>query len=315
MRRCYEQTHIVLHIGLPKTGTTSLQTLLFERHSGIRYFGQSNRWADQKAKQVLRALLTDEPNRVQVALEHLSQAVDQGTPVVISDEAFTFGEFMLRAQTWPIDSTPETVAAHTRKILGKARILMVLRNQSDWLVSWHRQGLKTGKYTETKFESWLDRDLGSVRRDRLFELLDYNRLVAAYTDQFGDDNVDVRFYEDHRDDFPQLAAEIAQTLGVNDVEAANLLVNSAAANVTPPLFRGLPSELHRLARTTVGRTVLDQMPKRYRTVLRELFERNRPYESLQPSTAEQIRAEFKASNLALRDRLGFHRLPEGYIRS
>ena len=307
------QPRVLMHIGLPKTGTTSLQTLLFDRHPEIRHFGQSNVWTNPDAKTVLRALLLDEGNNAKTAREHISHALTQKTSVVISDEALSFGEFMLRARTWPIDSTPETVAAHTKEILGEARILMVLRNQLDWLISWHRQGLKTGKYTETKFKRWLERDLGSAQRDRLFELLDYNRLVAAYADQFGAHNLDVRFYEDFRDDFPRLASEIARTIDLNATEAHHLLANSPPANVTPPRFHGLPPEIHRLARTAAGRAVLDRVPKRYRTVLRELFVCNRSYDNLEDSTSKEIRSRFQASNFALRRQLGFERVPTCYL--
>lgn len=312
MARYDKQPRVLMHIGLPKTGTTSLQTLLFDRHPEIRHFGQSNVWTNPDAKTVLRALLLDEENNAKTAREHISHALTQKTSVVISDEALSFGEFMLRARTWPIDSTPETVAAHTKEILGEARILMVLRNQLDWLISWHRQGLKTGKYTETKFKRWLERDLGSAQRDRLFELLDYNRLVAAYADQFGAHNLDVRFYEDFRDDFPRLASEIAQTIDLNATEAHHLLANSPPANVTPPRFHGLPPELHRLARTAAGQMVLERFPRRYRTVLRELFVCNRAYENIEETTSQQIRAHFRAANSALRDRLGFERVPTCY---
>lgn len=306
------EPQILLHIGLPKTGTTSLQTLLFEHHPEIHYFGQSNVWTSPEAKVVLRALLLDEANNTKAAREHISRALDQQNSVVISDEALSFGEFMLRAKTWPIDSTPENVSAWTKHILGNARILIVLRNQSDWLISWHRQGLKTGKYTETKFERWLKHDLGSARRDRLFELLDYNRLLSAYFDQFGANYVDVRFYEDFRGDFPRLASEIANTLDLDATEAHQLLANSPAANVTPSAFRGLPPELHRLAHTGTGRAVLDRVPKRYRSVLRELFVRNRTYADIEETTSQQIRAHFRTSNSALRHRLGYDRVPNCY---
>ena len=125
--------------------------------------------------------------------------------------------------------------------------------------------------------------------------------------------MDVRFYEDFRDEFSRLASTIAGTLGLSEDEAHELMENSPAANVTPPLFRSLPPELHRLARTEAGRAVLDRMPKRYRTVLRELFVRNRPCEKLEDLTSQQIRAHFRASNVALRDRLGFDQVPNCYI--
>ncbi|MFM8173338.1 MAG: hypothetical protein ACKN81_07315, partial [Pirellulaceae bacterium] len=39
---------LVLHIGLPKTGTTTLQTLLFEHHSGIGYLGKNRGFPGEK---------------------------------------------------------------------------------------------------------------------------------------------------------------------------------------------------------------------------------------------------------------------------
>jgi hypothetical protein len=59
-------------------------------------------------------------------------------------EALTLGEFMLRATRWAVRSDHIATARRARAVLGDAQVLIVLRNQADWLESWHLQGLKSG---------------------------------------------------------------------------------------------------------------------------------------------------------------------------
>lgn len=261
---------IAVHIGLPKTGTSSLQRLVFAHHPEIAYFGQSNIWTSDDAKMILKALLIDDDRtrngRIHDVRIVIDDALRQHRRVVISDEALSCGEFMLRATNWDIRTDHSAVARKIRDILGVVDIIVVLRNQTDWLISWYKQGLKTGKYVSTSFADWFDRELGE-RRDRLCGLLHYDRLYGAYVDVFGAARVHVFIYEQYSDDFASLAGEIARRIGVDDAAAASL-ARDTAINVTGAQYETAPPILKRIAGVGPLRQIVNLVPAKLRRALR-----------------------------------------------
>jgi hypothetical protein len=231
-------SRILLHIGLPKTGTTSLQELVFSAHPEICDFGQTTVWDDPDAKTVLKALLLGDETDSAAARSILADAARRRPAIVISDEALTLGEFMLRATRWPVRSDHVATARRARALLGDAQVLIVLRNQADWIESWRLQGLKSGKYVETDYRGWLEQDLGASA-ERLLTLLDYDALYHAYCQAFGPGQVHVRFYERYSDRFDDLAAECAELIGVDAERARLLLLEGQPRNVGGDRYSGL----------------------------------------------------------------------------
>lgn len=299
-----------LHIGLPKTGTTSLQELVFARHPQLAYYGQTNLWDNPDAKSLLRALLLDD-EPADAARAALQRGFAERDAVMISDEALSMGEFMLRATRWPVHSDHARTAGRARALLGDAHVFLVLRNQADWLESWHRQGLKTGKYAETGFARWLERDLGSAA-ERLYELLRYDRLYEAWAGAFGPDRVHVSLYEEQGPRFPDLAAMTVESLGA-DGQRARTLAAAEPRNVTGTEFRGLPPLVQHLARSGPGRRILQAIPGRPRQVIRGLIERRRAYAGIEQTDKDAIRQHFAASNAALFRELGMDGRGFGYM--
>jgi len=291
---------LLLHIGLPKTRTTTLQSLVFERHPDIRYFGQTNLWEDAETKAVLRALLLDnEPeNNAQSIIRN---ALTSHKAVVISDEALTFGQFMLRAGKWPIVTDPKRIAERARHILGIVDVLIILRAQYSWLESWHRQGLKTGKFAETDFNLWLTRELKD--NWRIYQkLLRYDNLYSAWVDAMGPRHVHIRFYEEYHSQFTKLAAESADIINVDEAIAARLAAGDAQ-NVTGSHFLGLPPVIQQLVRSDTGRSILAYIPKSLRQSLRKPFVRERRYASMRQSDKTSIKQYFSSSNRVLFSKL------------
>jgi hypothetical protein len=309
-----KRTPVAIHVGLPKTGTTSMQELCFEQHPDIRYFGQSNLWENKDAKQILATLLVEEQyiNNIAETRKLVFKLKEQGKAIVISDEAITFGEFMLRANTWDIISDHFTIAKRAHEIFGDVHIFIVLRNQADWLQSWQRQGLKTAKYVETDFEKWLENDIG-VKKKHLFELLDYNALYNAYVNVFGKENVHVRFYEDYVSKYEDLAVDFVSILGV-DPERTRGLISSNKRNVSGRSFRGLPKLIQKIIRNDTVKPLLKVMPRRLRKSLRSILEVEKRYASLTDSQHASIMRYFSESNAALFRQIGIADKKLNYIQ-
>lgn len=302
---------ILLHVGLPKTGTTSLQELVFSAHPEIRYFGQTNLWHDADAKTVLRALLLGDETDLVAAKQILADAARDHPAIVISDEALTLGEFMLRATRWPVRSDHVATARRARSLLGDAEVLIVLRNQADWIESWQRQGLKSGKYVETDYRAWLGRDLGASA-ERLLALLDYSSLYEAYGSAFGPQRVHVRFYEHYSQRFADLAAECAELIHVDADRARRLILEGEPRNVGASRFGGLAPRAKRFAAWAPIRRILDALPSGLRGTLRNWFVRERSVSGLSEADRAAIRDRYAASNVRLQRALRLEELPGGY---
>ena len=295
----YNNIRLGLHIGLPKTGTTSIQRLCFSQHSQINYFGQTNVWDSPDAKSILKKLmLPDEHTLPDKEVKSIITTALQTRPaVVISDEALSFGTFMLRAGIWPIIDNHEQIAEKAKSLLGQAHILIVLRNQADWFESWHRQGLKTGKYTESDFDRWLEKDIGD-RADKLFSLINYESLYHAYANVFGPELVHIRLYEKYQNNLGQLASEFTELLGLEPSEAYRLM-SGDPESVTGTHYAGLPFSLQRLIRQKNIHKIIEKLPKFARRLLRKTIEINKPYQTMTEEQKGSIKKHFEQTNISL----------------
>ena len=307
-------SRILLHIGLPKTGTTSLQELVFGAHPEIRYFGQTNVWDDPDAKTVLRALVLGDELDLAAARTILADADRDCRAIVISDEALTLGEFMLRATRWPVRSDHLATARRAHALLGDAQVLIVLRSQADWIESWRLQGLKSGKYVETDYRAWLERDLGASA-ERLLALLDYDALYEAYCNAFGPRQVHVRLYEQYCHRFEDLAAECAGLIGVDADRARQLMLEGEPRNVGGSRYSGLAPAAKHLATRGPVRRLLDALPAGLRRRLRNWFVRERSFSRLSAADRSAIRDRFAAGNSRLRRALRLEEFPSNYGRA
>jgi len=305
---------IYIHIGLPKTGTTSLQDLFFAKHPQLAYLGQTNLWEDKDAKTVIKSILVEDYFQSIGGKKAVSQVINRllenNDRLVISDEAFTFGEFMLRGPNWNLHSNHHLMANRIQKVLGNVEIFMVLRNQVDWLTSWHRQGLKTGKYIETQFKRWLDKDIGP-HRDHLYSLLDYESLYKAYCEVFGRDHVHVYLYENYKDQFELLAAEMARVMNINSKQAIRSIENSAK-NVTEDYFQTPSATLKKLIRTKPLRAALSIIPNPIKESARRLLSGEKKYLKMDEKDKIEITNYFLDSNKRLLQKIDPPAIPKGY---
>jgi hypothetical protein len=306
---------IFVHIGLPKTGTTSLQDLFFATHPQLAYLGQTNLWEDQNAKTIIKSLLVENFYQSiggkQGVSKVIGQLLENNERLVISDEAFTFGEFMLRGPNWNLLSNHHDMANRIQKVLGNVEIFIVLRNQVDWLISWHRQGLKTGKYIETNFQRWLDKDIGR-KRDHLYSLLDYDSLYNAYSGTFGRDRVHVYLYENYKGQFENLAEQMAQVMNI-DPKHAIRSVTGAARNVTGENFQTPSATLKKLFRKQPARAILSIIPGSIKEAARRLLSGEQKYLEVDEKDKADITNYFADSNRKLFKKIQLSAEPPGYF--
>jgi hypothetical protein len=216
-----------LHVGFPKTGTTTLDAQVFPRLSGVRYLGTLQR--EQPLRRLFEVDLLskdrleyDAPAVHQELWTAIRQACgDDPRPLLFSNHSLTF--------TWTNHIDRLTVAERLRELFDDAEILIVVRHQIEMLESMYRHLLTNGVYLSfPTFLKGLEREF---HRSPLPQLK-FCEVVRMYERMFGDKRVHVYCYEDfaQRPDafFRQLFAVLQVNEAVPQHTVENVSLGAAA---------------------------------------------------------------------------------------
>jgi hypothetical protein len=209
---------VTVHIGLPKTATTTLQQRVFAAHPGILYLGP--RADHRELDQVMSALCSadslkyDATGSLEIVDRLLSSPQGGEKPFVVSYEAVTAQgrDRLIKAE-------------RLKALLPDARIVLTVRRPEDMLVSVYFQWLKGfgGKRLEaSSLDTWLDQDWRDPCRGN-FLRLQYGKILDLYRALFGDENVLLLFFEDLIDDRTKFARQLSEFIGVDSGTTDHLL--------------------------------------------------------------------------------------------
>ncbi|MDO6746285.1 hypothetical protein [Gilvimarinus sp. 1_MG-2023] len=220
---------VILHVGLPKTATTTLQDTLFSQHPGICYLGKYSSMSTEKGcateeiYQALQPILWQrkKPTRkalVRTVLKEYSEANGVEKPILGSWEAL-----LIRPPT-----EFQAMLREARDLFGDVRVVATLRNPLKRLPSAYlhaiRASARNGKHYTIpdghvfiSLDDWLAGSRhGMSIHDPRFDFADNLRFAAKF---LGRDKVGVFLMEDMIEDREAFFASILRFMGVENVDA------------------------------------------------------------------------------------------------
>ena len=217
---------LAIHAGLPRTGTTTLQTHLFAAHSQIDYLGifkgaiatretrRNSLCRDLMIAELMRELLFDDPlapdvPRCRALWRDICNRPRLGG-MVWSWEGLATDVPRKR------EARPRNLAS----VMRPARVLITLRSPSSLLESLYFQILRRNNRGRRR-PVWyrpIDEWLASQWNAEIAAILDYEHTVEMYARVFGDDAVHLLLFEELQRDPSSFVASICRLLAIDEKE-------------------------------------------------------------------------------------------------
>jgi hypothetical protein len=220
----------LLHIGLPKTGTTTIQQALFARHSQVYYLGKDRaRFIHPKGCTtgetyiILRPLLWD----LATSVDHErvnSLYTRHLLPNVAAEKVITGSWEALGLRT--AEDNVEMMQRVLR-VFGGCRIMITLRNPLTQITSHYLQHLQghfikqnrgfMGRSVFLEFDEWYKRRLAR------WGMFCYSETIRAARTLLGKEHVGVFLFEELIEDSSRYYRNLCAFLGINAEEALTLV--------------------------------------------------------------------------------------------
>jgi len=241
---------LVIHVGYPKTATTTFQKHVFPHHPEIEYLGKfipSFQYVDAKLYGLIDELLHRGTigyrgtGELRTIIENL-RAQTARKCILLSSESFIH----------PSTIDPGIVADRLYAAFYPCKILITIREQISAILSFYWMHGRYGQYLTIgskkeadrirypiPFSDWLRFQRRAVDRNYL-GTLHYDAVVRHYVERFSAGNVCVLLYEALKSDPDGYAKELGAFLGVDSTTLRNLM---AGRHELPS--RGRPEPWHK----------------------------------------------------------------------
>jgi hypothetical protein len=290
---------LFLHVGYPKTATTTLQKKLFARHPGICYLGKPLTGDLLDIEQHILRLDSVQFERALPGLQEKFIALSEDCPeqqnMLLSHEGF------LRAARYEGHDIGRT-AERLRQVFGDplageldVHVLITIRKQIDIIPSYFFDSVSR---SPDSFHRFIDSSLEQPQFG-YFPSLFYDQVVGYYSALFGRERIRVLPFEAFITEREHFLYTLAAYLEI-DAEACLGLVGGKSHNVKLRAGEGyrLSAYEYVLDRVNKRRTEVTQLPKTLRFLLKRIPLKNYVF-ALSPDERNRIQALFADCNRQL----------------
>lgn len=207
----------VLHVGFHKCGSTTVQSVLFDRHPGIGYLGEPRE--EPRATEAIRIVrdscFLNERKRVPFDLERSRSLWRESLAEIAPGKIPVFSKESLTQPEFYQSPDDRRLPQRLRQVVGPARILIVTRHQIRLIESLYLFHAK-GVHAEPA-QQWLD-----ARGDGLGQYR-FHTVAESFAAEFGRENVAVLPFEDLSADARGFARRVCEFVGVDPDVGASLI--------------------------------------------------------------------------------------------
>lgn len=281
----------VVHIGLPKAASTYLQNYFLNHPQIYCEFVKANPLANASRDAI--PLRGDEGIPGDKTAVFTSEKLSES--MIMTGDSAVWHRYKLLPGKWNEVSPhfcidPAEAAARIKRSLDADKVLIVLRNQVDWLQSAYKYYLVRLPPGARTFGDFCDTPRGKV----YLETGRFERLVEAYMNEFGRPNVKILHVEDLARDPNAFAKDLCAFVGVDYRPLPTVRANEGSTNYAALVRARWP--------------LVDLVPGPVRKIGSTLMERLLPARDalLSEDEIDEIRARYDASRRSLRDLLQPH---------
>lgn len=216
---------IVIHIGFPKTGTTTHQKHLFGKHSQVSYLGKPYR-SDILKGEILRLVMEESLTYDSTALKKYLVQLEanerkSGKKLAVLSEELLVSASKVRDKG--------VVAERIKEIFAPGKILVTIRNQLEVLKSAYINGGRLLKNVPLKykglaikFDEWLEMVFENPDRSYVGNIK-YLNTINYYARLLGKENICVLLFEEFIHNKEEYIRQLSEFLGIDARESQRLL--------------------------------------------------------------------------------------------
>jgi hypothetical protein len=224
---------IFIHVGYPKTGTTTLQKHFFPKIEEIQYLGKRYRGKEPFLfeQSVINTLIFNKFDTIHFdAIQAVFDEVIYGNCSILSEESILFNSLRTsRIGYSDITPLPSEIAKNFREAFHEEKfdvnIIFSIRKQDEMVTSLYAQSY-THYYAKYKaydtFEKFLSLFLNQQTHPFRYAL-DYNAVIGEFQALFGKKNIHVMVFEKLQKKPEQFYQNLCQILGVDFDKYSNVL--------------------------------------------------------------------------------------------
>jgi len=218
---------VVVHIGFPKTGTTTHQKHLFAKHSQVSYLGKPYE-SDMLKGEILRLVMEESLTYDSTALKkYLVQPGtgerDSGKKLAVLSEELLVSASRVRDKG--------VVAERIKEVFAPGKILITIRNQLDVLKSAYINGGRLLKNVPSKykglaikFHEWLEMVFENPDRSYVGNIK-YLNTINYYARVWRKENICVLLFEEFIHKKEEYIRQLSEFLGIDAGESLRLLAD------------------------------------------------------------------------------------------
>ena len=187
---------VYIHVGIPKTASTTLQNTFFSALPNVNYLGPE---PESETPDFLKRIFLRSPRNYsqEKVVQLLKDNFTEEQPLIISNEAYAGLPVPLATHQF---NNRKLMVARMKELFPDAKILIVIRNQIKFLQSFFPQMLMSSNHyiplKGVSFKKYIDLNIKLAQEGmyNILEGIDYGKLIDDFQTQF--DEVEVVVFEE-----------------------------------------------------------------------------------------------------------------------